>query len=45
MFVLGDKEVQDGVIAVRSRSEGSIGTMTYEQILAKMQEEVETKAL
>ena len=45
MFVLGDKEVQDGVIAVRSRSEGSIGTMTYEQILDKMQEEVETKAL
>lgn len=45
MFVLGDKEVQDGVIAVRSRSEGSIGTMTYEQILSKMQEEVETKAL
>ena len=45
MFVLGDKEVQDGVIAVRSRSEGSIGTMTYEQILAKMQEEVETKAI
>ena len=45
MYVLGDKEVQDGVIAVRSRSEGSIGTMTYEQILAKMQEEVETKAL
>ena len=45
MFVLGDKEVQDGVIAVRSRSEGTIGTMTYEQILAKMQEEVETKAL
>ncbi len=45
MFVLGDKEVQDGVIAVRFRSEGSIGTMTYEQILAKMQEEVETKAL
>ena len=45
MFVLGDKEVQDSVIAVRSRSEGSIGTMTYEQILAKMQEEVETKAL
>lgn len=45
MFVLGDKEVQHGVIAVRSRSEGTIGTMTYEQILAKMQEEVETKAL
>ncbi len=45
MFVLGDKEVEDGVIAVRSRKEGAIGTMTFEEIVRKMQEEVETKAL
>ncbi|MGN1249351.1 MAG: threonine--tRNA ligase, partial [Candidatus Spyradocola sp.] len=45
MIVLGDKEVEQGVVAVRSRKEGSIGTMTVEELLAKMQEEVDSKAL
>ena len=45
MIVLGDKEVEQGVVAVRSRKEGSIGTMSVEDLIAKMQEEVDTKAL
>ena len=45
MLVLGDKEVEQGVVAVRSRKEGSIGTMSVEDLIAKMQEEVDSKAL
>ena len=45
MLVLGDKEVEQGVVAVRSRKEGSIGTMTVEELIAKLQDEVDSKAL
>ena len=44
MLVLGDKEVEQNVVAVRSRKEGDLGTMSAEDILAKLVEEVETKA-
>ena len=45
MLVLGDKEVEQGVVAVRSRKEGSIGTLSVEALIAKMQAEVDSKAL
>ncbi len=45
MLVLGDKEVEAGVVAVRSRKEGSIGTMSVEDLIAKMQAEIDSKAL
>ena len=44
MLVLGDKEVEQNVVAVRSRKEGDLGTMSADDILAKLAEEVETKA-
>ena len=44
MFVLGDKEVENGVLSVRSRK-GAVETMTYDEVLAKLREEIETKAL
>ena len=44
MLVLGDKEVEQNVVAVRSRKEGDLGTMSADDILAKLVEEVETKA-
>ena len=44
MFVLGDKEVENGVLSVRSRK-GAVETMTYDEVLAKLHEEIETKAL
>ncbi len=44
MLVLGDKEVEQNVVAVRSRKEGDLGTMSADDILAKLLEEVETKA-
>ncbi|MGI6193414.1 MAG: threonine--tRNA ligase, partial [Christensenellales bacterium] len=44
MLVIGDKEAEDGTVAVRSRKDGDIGTMPLEDFLAKIQEEIETKA-
>ena len=44
MFVLGDKEVENGVLSVRSRK-GAVETMTYDEVFAKLREEIETKAL
>ncbi|MGI6150813.1 MAG: threonine--tRNA ligase [Christensenellales bacterium] len=44
MLIIGDKEAEDGTISVRSRKDGDIGTMTLENFLAKIQEEIDTKA-
>ena len=44
MIVLGDKEVETGEVAVRGRK-GDLGTMKLEDFMAKLKEEVETKAL
>ena len=43
MVILGDKEVEANVIAVRSRTEGDIGTMTKEAFIEKLLKEVADK--
>jgi threonyl-tRNA synthetase len=45
MVVLGDKEVENGVLAIRSRGKGDEGTATYEEFLARVRDEVAAKAL
>ena len=44
MLVIGDKEVENNVVAVRSRRDGDIGTMSIEDFIQKAVEEVRTKA-
>lgn len=44
MLVIGDKEVENSVVAVRSRRDGDIGTMPVSDFIAKALEEVRTKA-
>ena len=44
MLVLGDKEAENGVVAVRKRGEGDVGQMTPDELLAKLKEEIRTKA-
>lgn len=44
MLVLGDKEAENGQVAVRSRKEGDLGPMPLENFIAKITEEVRTKA-
>jgi threonyl-tRNA synthetase len=38
MLVMGDKEMEEGKIAVRERSEGDLGTMTIEEFVKKTTE-------
>ena len=45
MLVLGDKEAESGMASVRSRKEGDLGAMSVEDIIAKLVQEVEDKAL
>ncbi len=44
MLVIGDKEAEDGTVSVRSRKDGDIGIMTLEDFMAKLQDEIDTKA-
>ena len=43
MFILGDKELEDNTVAVRSRKEGDLGAMKLEDILSKLIIEDRTK--
>ena len=43
MFILGDKEFEEGTVSVRSRKEGDLGAMTIEQITEKLVEEDRSK--
>jgi len=43
MLVLGDKEMNEGIVAVRSRKDGDIGTMKFDDFLAKVKEENDNK--
>ncbi len=45
MLILGDKEAENGVVAVRSRKEGDLGVMTTDALIEKLQEEIRTKAI
>ena len=45
MLVIGDKESETNMVAVRSRSEGDKGAMTVESFIAMAQDEVKTKAI
>ncbi|MCI9031191.1 MAG: threonine--tRNA ligase [Clostridia bacterium] len=44
MVVVGDKEVENGMIAVRSRKDGDIGTMTLAEFKSKISDEIDKKA-
>ncbi len=44
MLVIGDKEVETGTAAVRSRKEGDIGAMPIDELVEKLRIEIETKS-
>lgn len=43
MLVVGAKEVEENTVAVRSREEGDVGTMTIEKFTEKIVKEIENK--
>ena len=45
MVVVGDKDIENGQISVRSRSKGELGSMTFDTFLARLQQEIEEKVL
>ena len=45
MLVAGDKDIENNVIAVRSRKEGDKGTMTIDEFIKMALEEINTKKL
>ena len=45
MLIIGDKELEDGMVSVRSGLGGDLGRMTLEEFNAKLYEEIRTKAL
>ncbi len=45
MIILGDKEKESGVLAVRSRKSGDLGTMSYEDFTAKVLKEDKDKVI
>lgn len=45
MIIAGDKDIENGTISVRSRKDGEQGAMNVADFLAKITEEVETRAL
>ncbi|MBQ1520426.1 MAG: threonine--tRNA ligase [Clostridia bacterium] len=44
MLIIGDKEVENGVVAVRSRKGGDLGTMPLADFKAKIVEEIKTRS-
>ena len=45
MFIVGDKEKEDGTVSVRSRKDGEQGAEDIDTFLAKILEEIKAKAL
>ena len=44
MLVAGDKDIENGMISVRSRKGGDLGSMTVDEFIAKITEEINTKS-
>ena len=45
LMVIGEREAESGMVAVRNRREGELGAMSIEEVAEKMQKEVENKTI
>ena len=43
MLIIGDKEVEEGTVSVRSRKDGDLGSMAVDAFLQKALDEVAKK--
>ena len=43
MLVVGDKEAESGLVAVRTRAGGDEGTMTLDEFMAKIEKQIKTR--
>ena len=44
MLAIGDKEIAENAVSVRSRKDGEMGKMSVEEFAKKVQEEMDTFA-
>jgi threonyl-tRNA synthetase len=44
MLVIGDKEAEENVVAVRKRKQGDIGKMTLDTFVSMLNEGIKTKS-
>lgn len=44
MLVIGDKEMENGAVAVRSRKDGDLGTLAAQEFVDRIVEEIRTRA-
>jgi len=44
MLIVGDKEEEEGKVAVRSRKEGDKGAVTLDKFMADLLNEIKTRA-
>ncbi len=45
MLIIGDRDIENGTVSPRHRSEGDLGAMSYEQFRDMLKEEVDTKTI
>ena len=45
MIIAGDKDIENNVVAVRSRKDGDLGTMSVDDLVSKLVKEIAEKAL
>ncbi len=45
MLVVGDKEMENGTVAVRARGKGDLGAMPVDEFLNKILDEIRTKSM
>lgn len=45
MFVVGEREAQEGTVAVRDRLEGDLGAISLDAAIARLQEEVQARRI
>ncbi|SCH89865.1 Threonine--tRNA ligase [uncultured Ruminococcus sp.] len=45
MVVVGDKDIENQVVSIRSRKDGDIGQMTAEELIAKLTDEIDRKVI
>ena len=43
MIVIGDKDIENGAISVRSRKTGDMGSMDIDEFIKMIKEEIDTK--
>ena len=45
MLLVGDKDIENNTVSIRDRRDGDIGSMSIEEFIAKITEEVNNKVI